>query len=255
MENLVMRALPLFASVLVLSLAGSAQAAVKFYDSNPNNGTPGDRLLNTPGLCPPMRSTPDVVFGFMQLADDGLGTVTMMQHSQQVLEFTDLGAEVLTQVLGPGAFIFIDNKATTSIVLPATSNTSGIGAHGPSGTAPGESAEWGVVSGFVITGRLFCLSSPTTICTNAGLTHGATTPRELASDTYDLGTWTFDAVGDYEQTVAYIQVTSSGGTVNSLALLRGTFVGANLPALPLVGFSALALSLAVIGVRALLGKK
>ena len=133
-------------------------------------------------------------------------------------------------------------------------NASGMGAHGPSGTAPSESVEWGVVSGFEITGRSFCLSSPITICNLNGLAHGITIPSILASDTYNLGTWNFDAVGDLSATWI-ITRTSAGGLSNSQELHRGAFVGASLPALPLVGFGALALSLAVIGGRALFGKK
>jgi len=53
----------------------------------------------------------------------------------------------------------------------------------------------------------------------------------------------------------YIQRTSNGGLQNSRWNMRGAFVGSGLPALPLVGFGALALSLAVIGGRALVGKK
>ena len=76
----------------------------------------------------------------------------------------------------------------------------------------------------------------------------------LASDTYDLGTWNFDAVG-YEAAQRHITRTSNGGLTNNGGNYRGAFVGASLPALPLVGFGALALSLAVIGGRSLLGKK
>ena len=53
----------------------------------------------------------------------------------------------------------------------------------------------------------------------------------------------------------HITRTSNGGLTNNGGKHRGDFVGASLPALPLFGFGALALSLAVIGGRALLGKK
>ena len=59
----------------------------------------------------------------------------------------------------------------------------------------------------------------------------------------------------YSDVDAYIQRTSNGGLQNSRYDMRGMFVGASLPALPLVGFGALAVSLAVIGGRALLGRK
>ena len=53
----------------------------------------------------------------------------------------------------------------------------------------------------------------------------------------------------------YIHLTLSGGMSNVGTLLRGAFVGASLPALPLVGFGALALALVVIGGRALMARK
>ena len=140
-------------------------------------------------------------------------------------------------------------------MTPQLSNTSGIGAHGPSSTAPGASTEWGILSGWSATGYRFCVSSPVGICNNAGFTHGVTVPSIVNSDTYDLGTWSFDAVGDYENAAPYVFSTANGGIQNIRYALRGSFVGASLPALPLVGFGALAASLAVVGVRATLGRR
>ena len=77
----------------------------------------------------------------------------------------------------------------------------------------------------------------------------------LDSGTYDLGTWAFDAVGDYEAATPWIFRTTAGGTSNQSIIQRGAFQGSALPALPLVGFGALALSLAVVGGRSLMGKK
>jgi len=135
--------------------------------------------------------------------------------------------------------------------VPFTSNTSGSGTHGPSGSGANESVEWGVVSGFQITGRVFCLSSPVGICFNAEFSHGATIPRILPSATYDLGTWNFDAVGDYEAAQGYISRTSNGGLTNNGNLLRGALHGASLPALPLFSFGCLAIGLATLGVRSM----
>jgi hypothetical protein len=48
----------------------------------------------------------------------------------------------------------------------------------------------------------------------------------------------------------YIQSTNNGGTTNSQCLLRGRSLGAaGIQALPLVGFAALAIGLAVVGAR------
>ena len=103
-------------------------------------------------------------------------------------------------------------------------------------------------------GGQFCLSSPTAVCGQAGFAHGMTVVPVLTSSTFDLGTWSFNATGDYEGTIFYNR-TNNGGLSNTNTIYRGTFVGAAIPALPLVGFGALAVSLAVLGGRSLLGRK
>ena len=145
--------------VLVLSLAGAAQAGVKFYDASRNNGSPADGFLNSTGLCPPAVTTLGDTFGFMELSDDGLGTVTLEEFSSETDIVADLGPEQLQGAFGPGAFVFIINQSTTSTSAPQVSNASGVGAHGPSITTPGSSAEWGILSGFQITGLTFCIAS------------------------------------------------------------------------------------------------
>jgi hypothetical protein len=239
---------------VVLSLTGSAHAAVKFYDSSEENGLPAD-FINSSGLCPPVQTSLGILQGHTQLVDDGLGTVTMSQFQVEITTFIDLGPEVLTMVFGPGSFIFIDALTTDTIDVAGTSNTSGVGGHGPSGTAPGETTEWGILTGFQSTGTQFCLSSPVSVCNDAGFAHGSTVGPTLTSNSFDLGTWNFDALGNYSTDSPFINRTASGGTTNTQFDMRGAFVGASLPALPLVGFVVLALSLAVIGGRALLGRK
>jgi len=88
-----------------------------------------------------------------------------------------------------------------------------------------------------------------------GFAHGATIPRTLPSTSYDLGTWNFDAGGNLEAAQGLITRTSNGGLTNNGARYRGVFVGRQLPALPLLGFGALAVSLAVVGGRRLIGRK
>ncbi|MEE2663690.1 MAG: hypothetical protein VX681_06200, partial [Myxococcota bacterium] len=65
----------------------------------------------------------------------------------------------------------------------------------------------------------------------------------------------FDAVGDLDSTQQYLTRTSNGGLSNNGNRIQAALHGSAIPALPLVGFGALALSLAAIGGRALLGKK
>jgi hypothetical protein len=252
-----MRSFEVLVAVIVLGLAGSAQAAVKLYSSDRNNGERGDQFRISIGTCPPVVSTPDTLGGYIEISDDGLGTVTLEQFLQCCggSGITDLGPSVLNPLFGPGSFIFILGSTTQTISAPHASLSSGIGTHGPSGTAPGQSAEWGVVSGFELTGFTFCVSSPVDICNENNFSHGATIQAMLASNTYNLGTWNFDAVGDLEAAAVFITATNNGGLSNNQQLIQGTFQGASLPALPLVGFTALALGLLTIGGRSLLGRR
>jgi hypothetical protein len=244
------------AAVVALGLASSAQAAVKFYDASIANGTPGDSIVSTPEFCPPVQTTFGDREGYSRVLDDGLGTVTLAEQVITEATIGDIAGpdNPLIALFGPGAFVFADVQSTVSTSVANISNTSGVGAHGPSGTAPGETVEWGIVSGFQITGAGFCVSSPTSICTQQVGGHGFTFLPTLPSNTYDLGTWTFDGAGDMDSGF-YIHGTRNGGISNTQWRLRGALAGASLPALPLVGFGTLAVALAAIGGRALLGRK
>ena len=240
-------------SLLVLAmihLGGSASAVTKFYDSTGNNGLPGDRILYSSDRCPPIQTTEGSEEGWAVLEDDEAGSVSLdLKLTGRTI--ADLTQGELIPVFGPGAFIFIDDNTTNTNVPPGGSVHAGLAG---SGTDPGEAAVWGIVSGWSLTGSSFCVSSPISICNNAGFAHGQTISRTLTSGTFNLGTWSFDAEGD-DQASPYITVTSNGGLTNNQALLRGAFTGSALPALPLVGAGALALSLAVIGGRSLMGRK
>ena len=242
-------------SLSLTLLAGSAQAVTKVYNSTPDNGLVSDFINTATNLCPPVQTSPGIIGGDATMTDDGTGTVTLNQLNNTVLTLIDLGPDQLTLVFGPGAFIFIDSKTTSTSGANHISNTTGIGAHGPSETDPGTSTEWGVTSGWTTTGRNFCVSSPVAICNNSNFAHGQTVPPSLNSTTFDLGTWNFDAEGDYSTENPYISATANGGLQNNRNDLRGAFQGSALPALPLVGFDALALSLAAIGIRATVGRK
>lgn len=246
-----MRMRTIFLMLGILALASPSQAATKSYDSSPTNGLPGDVLNSATNLCPPIQTDAGQLQGSAVLADDGTGTVTLSSLDVTVVFLGDLGPDQLTPTFGPGAFVFIDSTANQSPAPGQTSNASGIGAHGPSGSAPSESTEWGVLSGWSATGYRFCISSPTGICNNAGFVHGVTVAPIVNSSTYDLGTWVFDAEGDYENVSPYIFSTSNGGLQNIRYDLRGAFVGETLPALPIVGFGTLAAALVVLGGRAL----
>jgi len=192
--------------------------------------------------------TPSIYRGNYTLSDTGGGTVTATQYSQQLVQSVNFGPAALTVVFGPGSYVFTTSLTTFSPTIPATA---------PGSTAPGGTVDWGVLSGWDRQGEAFCISSPLTICTGGTqVPHGITTPISGApSVTYDLGTWVFDASGDFEAASNYVVGTFNGGTSNRQALLRGLYVGGSIPALPLVGIAALALGLVTAGARSVLRGK
>ena len=247
---MIRRCMPLLVLFLTL-LASSSLAATKAYDSSHANGRPGDSILASTTLCPPVQTALDDIIGFSILDDDGLGSVTLAVSIQGV-NVIELGADQLTPVYGPGAFVFLDSKTTSTNAAPGS--TPHVGLPG-SGTDPGEAAVWGIISSWSLSGATFCISSPVAICNDVTFTHGVTILPTLTSGTFNLGTWAFDAIGDDEATTPYIFRTGAGGLTNNQIVMRGAFHGSSLPALPLVGLGALALSLAVIGGRSLMGRK
>ena len=124
-------------------------------------------------------------------------------------------------------------------------------------TAGSGTIAWGLISGWNSTGIGFCISSPQTICTGGSmLPHGITTVLSpIPSPTYDLGTWTFDAAGDLVAANNWVHQTNNGGTSNRQRLIKGTYVGAAIPALPLIGAGALAIALLAAGTRSVMRKK
>jgi len=229
------------AMLLVLSSAGSALAEVKAYTGDINKG---DFLLYASTLCPPIQTTPGIFGGGYVLTDDATGTVTL--NSFATITSTTIPVDT-TFAFGPGSFIFVSAQQTTS-ATPDQVSAAG------SSTAPSGSVGWGVLTGFSLTGGTFCLSSPTDTCTNSGRVHGVTVPPTPGSPTYDLGTWNFDANGDFEAE-PYIAGTGAGGTSNNQNELRGALQGPALPVLPLAGFGALGVALLTLGVRSVRKQK
>lgn len=231
-------------ALALIAIASPAAATVKVYDSDPGNGTPGDQVQYTQTQCPPISVSADTLYGSATLIDDGLGTVTMTQGLQ--IAVTKINFPDATVAFGPGAFVFIDAVAESDVLTTPAA---------PGSTAPGGTVAWGIVSGFNLTGVGYCIASPQAICTGAMLPHGITTNIVLSSPTYDLGTWSFDPMtGDVEGS-PYITQTTNGGNSNRQYVTRGSYVGASIPALPLLGAGALALALTVAGARTLLRKK
>lgn len=232
----------------LVALATPALATVKVYDASVENGTGGSSISYSTTLCPPVTASPGKIQGAHTLEDAGGGTVSMNDFFLIDLVYTNYVPPTLDGVFGPGSFVFITASPTIqNQSLPQT---------GTGSTAPSGSVAWGVVSGFTNTGVAFCISSPQTICTGGAMVaHGVTAPLgAINSTTYDLGTWSFDAVGDLSAT-QYINRTSNGGTSNGQRLITGSYVGSSIPALPLIGAGALALGLVVAGTRTVMRKK
>lgn len=236
------------AFVAAAALALPASAVIKVYDATPPHGTPGDELAYAVTLCPTIRVNPGQQQGSFTLNDNGGGTVTIANWNQQRVVLTNISTAQLTPVFGPGSFVFVDSKNTLKTTLGQTASGS---------TAAGGSVDWGVLGGWTSTGLAFCIASPQTICTSgAQIPHGQTVPvPPINSPTYDLGTWTFDSNGNFQAASAYIWGTFNGGVSNTQSLLRGSFVGGGVPAIPLFGVGALAVGLAVTGARSALRRK
>ena len=243
-----MRISSLAAVGLMVAFATPSLATVKVYSADPNNGNPGDGIAYTTTLCPAIKVTPGVIQGRHELTDTGGGTVSMTGFNLTDVVYTNIQPPDLDGVFGPGAFVFVTASASNgNSALPQSAAGS---------TAPGGSVAWGVISGFNNTGIAFCISSPQTICTEGAMVpHGITGPLgPINSPTYDLGTWSFDDEGDMTAS-QYINRTNNGGTSNGQRLIRGAYVGAEVPALPLVGMGALALGFLVAGTRSVMRKK
>lgn len=218
---------------------GPALAELKLYDSSGANGQPGDVVRRSLVTCPALEIQRNLLVGHARIEDTGNGSPTLEMLSIESDVVVDLGPDRLTQTFGPGAFIFVEEHKTQAI--PAAQAGAG-------STAAGGQVSWGLISGWTSSQTRICLSSPASICFDAGCFCVPPPPPHPPSSSYDLGTWHFDAEGDYAAP-GFIQRTSWGGQRNDTYVLRGAFMGPSLPALPLVGSGALAAALAVLGAR------
>ena len=245
-------AIPCWAWIALLLGAHSATAEMRAYDMATAGG--GDAIRRAPELTPsvgPSFQPPTKLgIGRFFLEDDGGGSVTA-----HAIRFEVTGAETIvsTGFMGapPGAYTYF----RTRVRVAGSGIASG-------STAPNGQTDWGVVTGWASSGGEFCRSTPPFICTFANHLEDGTTasPFLLTSSSYDLGTWNFDANGDFEAT-PYIAATApispgfpsfpEGDSSNVVYTLRGRFFGASLPALPAVGFGGLAVALAVVATRSL----
>ena len=237
------------AVVLVPSLS---QAALKAYKSG---GLPGQdsvvgnfadspvfgignvSILRTQTLSPSVQPSANPDFLTAIIDDPGGGVITSL--SWETGGDTNTTTNI-TGFSGPGGFIFIRSLVRTTFV------------QGQTGSGSVTSAiDWGILTGWTATGGQFCNSSPPFVCTFAQFSEDMTAPGLVRSSTYDIGTWTFDGSGNFTSD-GYISGTFDSGLSNTIVFLSGKFFGTTLPALPIVGFGALALGLLVVGTRLLM---
>ncbi len=240
----------------VLLIPSMSQAALKAYKSgglpdddsvvgnfslSPIFGTSNLNILRSVNLSPTIQPSPGNPDFLEVVLDDQGGNIVAIvnwEHGGDTNTTTNI-----TGFSGPGGFIFIRSTARGTFVPGQTgagSTTSKI--------------DWGVITGWNSTGGVFCNSSPPFVCTLGGLQEDMTVPTPIRSSTFDIGTWTFDATGDFVGT-GYLNATFNPGTANSVIFVNGKLFGTTLPALPIVGLGALAFGLLVVGGRSLLRGK
>jgi hypothetical protein len=242
--------------VVALLVPSVSQAALKAYKSGglPNDdslvgnfelspifGTSNFGILRTSNLSPSVQPTPGNPDFFEVVLDDPAGGVVSIVNWEFGGDTN--GTTNLTGFAGPAGFIFIRSTSRIGLVPGQT---------GAGSTT--SSIDWGVLTGWSSTGGEFCNSSPPFVCTFAAFQEDMTIPAVVNSSTYDIGTWTFDSTGDFDAT-RYVTATHNPATTNILSFLDGKLFGTTLPALPIVGFGALALGLLVVGGRSLMRGK
>lgn len=165
---------------------------------------------------------------------------------------------------GPPAPVLRDfrfvSDTTTTIPIPTLSGGIFFSIHrsegaqqpttGQGSTAAGETLRWGVVSGWSVSGSIWCRSYLAVICTLAGFQQLGTVDPPLDSEFYDLGTWSFHGTG-FTGT-AFVWAFHADDMGNSMQLYAGRrSSGPVIPALPGIGLVCLGGALAAGAVAAL----
>ena len=139
-----------------------------------------------------------------------------------------------------GGFIWFNEQ---SILAPADNQT------GSGSTA--SSITWGDLTGWTITGAVFCHAIPSYVCDLAQSVNDDTIDAVLISTHYDIGTWTFHGTG-FTNPEGFIHRTSTSDEGNLMYMLRGhEAADGTVPALPLLGISAVGVSVLAMGVASM----
>lgn len=237
----------IFWVVLVTSIAGwSAGAAAELNKYALQTGT----LLNSESVSPnPTRTSrtvpPGTALGAVALIDDSGPNPVL----RKLVEVGDDTATVLVPGLALGLFRSANSRqgpgGTGSFHAQPTGAFTGTGS-----TAAGGSLRWGSVTGWTISGSVWCNSSPGVLCALGMFADEQTTDPRFNSEFYDLGTWVFHGTGF--TSVPYVDSYNTSDFGNVLKLYRGgSSRDPTLPAISWLGTLALAGSLVAGAVAAL----
>lgn len=111
--------------------------------------------------------------------------------------------------------------------------------------------DWGDVTGWTLTGGIWCHSVPSSICDLGVAIDNETVPAPLLSSHYDIEGWIFHGTG-FTPTAAYVSRTAIMGLGNLVVFLRGTEAqNGTVPALPLIGVVTAGASIIAAGLAAM----
>lgn len=240
-----------------LCLAGSAATGVAGDNclsstGRPNGGACDPSIPSGAGSCPPgfpTHGSPEppcqlTTGGSIVIDDSGNGTPTLTSLVLMA-EFDDfVGASTITAI--PGSTVGLHAENT----LGPAPNQTGAG-------NTGSTINWGSLTGWTQTGRLFCKTTCPGGCGAASGCipfvgfDGLGPPAPLSSASFNTDPWVF--TGD-EFTSAPFQIVSlSLGAVTAAIQVGGRLVA--IPALPLAALGGLGAGLVYLGARALSRKR
>ena len=114
--------------------------------------------------------------------------------------------------------------------------------------------EWGVTTGWTITGGSFCNAVPSYICDSAMRADDETVPPPFTSSKYDIGEWRFHGTG-FRGDPRLVQTNTraaQGGLGNFQSIPRGVKrQDGTVPALPFIGMLAVGASVVAMGIATL----
>jgi hypothetical protein len=209
-----------FALSGVALLASSADAALERYRLRKG------LILSEPGFSDPI---PGCDYG--SITECGGRAIVETGAPDPVLrDFHFVTDASKTFFVGLSGYLFLSFDTREGSARPAT---------GQGSTAPGSTLRWGSVSGWSITGSVWCKSAPSVICSLVSYSYQTTVDPPLDSTFYDLGTWTYHGTG-FTGTpfVKQFFTTSSGNALEHYSGFRLANPGAS--ALPALGIASAA---------------